>query len=109
MNDREDRRRHPRERMGAACKVYHAASGRYLAGRTRDVSRSGVMIELAPGPRLESGDALAVGMGAAALLGIGDLIAGKVVWSEGSGANADGTRRVAVEFDRVRQGEARRP
>ena len=104
--EREDRRRHPRERVEAPCKVYQAATGKYLAGRARDVSRSGVMIELLPGPALLPGEAVGIGMGAASLLGREDLIPARVVWSD---ADRAGARRVAVEFEGLRQGDVRRP
>jgi hypothetical protein len=94
--ERQDRRRHPRERLELPCKLFHAATNRYLAGRTRDVSRSGVLIELSPGPAFVPGEPVAIGVSGAALLAEGDLIAARVVWSEGS---REGPRRAALEFD----------
>ena len=78
--------------------MFHAATGRYLAGRTRDVSRSGVLIELPPGPAFVPGEAVAIGISGRALLEEGDLVAATVVWSEGS---RDRARRAALEFERV--------
>jgi hypothetical protein len=82
--------------MERPCKVFHSATGRYLPGRTRDLSRSGVLIELGPGPAFIPGEPVRVGMGGAALLEEGDLVAARVVWSE---ASRDGPRRAALEFD----------
>jgi hypothetical protein len=40
----KDRRRHQRIEHTAACKVYHAASRRFAAARTRNLSAGGALL-----------------------------------------------------------------
>lgn len=55
-----ERRAHERVLLERPCKVYHAASRRYLAGVTCDVCGAGVLVRLTGGRTLSPGDGVRV-------------------------------------------------
>ena len=92
---RDDRRVFPRFDMSRPCKVFHPASGRVLAGRTRNLSAGGALVELdtprdfVPGDRLE----LAIAWTRRAVLPADALVEAKVVRTIASLVLPDGTVR----------------
>lgn len=54
--DRMERRRHERAELQKPCKVLHAPTLRYMAAETRDISRSGALLELSHHRTLSVGD-----------------------------------------------------
>ena len=57
-----DRRRHIRHKVEAPCKIIEAKSGRAIAGTTRDVSLSGLLIALRTPVELKAGDIVRIGV-----------------------------------------------
>ncbi len=57
-----DRRRHIRHKVEAPCKIIEAKSGRAIAGTTRDVSLSGLLIALRTPVELKQGDTIRIGV-----------------------------------------------
>jgi hypothetical protein len=57
-----DRRRHIRHKVEALCKIIEAKSGRTIAGTTRDVSLSGLLIALRTPVELKQGDTIRIGV-----------------------------------------------
>lgn len=99
---RDERRIFPRFDISRPCKVYHAASGRFLAGRTRNLSAGGALVEVdtprdfAPGDSIE----LAIAWTRRAVLPADALVEAKVVRQIASLVLPDGTvrRTLGVAF-----------
>jgi len=85
------------------CKVYHAPSGRYLAGETCDVSRGGALLRVASLRPLAPGDAVEVfiAWSGGVLLSASDRIHAVVTRVM---QVADNQQVVAAEFLAVQQG-----
>lgn len=61
-NSGSDRRRHIRHKVEAPCKIIEAKSGRAIAGTTRDVSLSGLLVALRTPVELKQGDTIRIGV-----------------------------------------------
>ncbi len=91
----DERRVFPRFDISRPCKVYHPASGRFIAGRTRNLSAGGALVEIdtprdfTPGDTLE----LAIAWTRRAVLPADALVEAKVVRTVASLALPDGTVR----------------
>lgn len=57
-----NRRRHIRHKVDAPCKIIEAKSGRTIAGTTRDVSLSGLLVALRTPVELKPGDRIRIGV-----------------------------------------------
>jgi len=57
-----DRRRHPRLQVERPCKIYDPQSDKYFAGNTRDLSESGLLIDVPRVLELKPGDRVHVGV-----------------------------------------------
>jgi c-di-GMP-binding flagellar brake protein YcgR len=62
MND--DRREQPRSRSSLPCKLYLPDRGRYVAGTTGDISKTGALIRIAGSTPLKVGQRVVVGIAA---------------------------------------------
>lgn len=98
-----DRRQFPRADLNRPCKIFLPAAARFLAGRTRNLSAGGALVEI-DGPRdLKPGDTLELGIAWSnrALLPADALIEAKVVRHVASLILPDGTTRrtIGVRFD----------
>jgi hypothetical protein len=87
------------------CKVFHRASGKYLAASTHDFSVGGAMIWLEPGRQVGVGDEIdvLVGWGSAAVVRQDASVAGAVLRA----LPMDGGRQaVAIKFRQVQKARA---
>jgi len=77
----DERRAHPRREIDRACKIRVLAGGKYLSGRTRDVSSGGTLIMLDRRSNLSPGDEVDVGIAwtDAAIIREDDMARGRVV------------------------------
>jgi PilZ domain len=100
-----DRRGHPRIDMDKPCKVYDPVSRRFAPGRTRNVSRGGVLVEVQWARPLALGDPLdvVIGYSALAVLPVEALMHGRVTRRV---ASAGEVQLVAIEFDRAQEAAA---
>jgi hypothetical protein len=73
-----DRRRHERRAVDQPAKVFHRGSWRYIAARTRDLSDSGVLLELPSDRPVAVGDMIDVALGRS---GVGVLRSDEFVWA----------------------------
>ena len=98
MNSEADRRAHPRAAADVGCKVLRANVARYLAARSRDVSRGGALLELRTPSPLAHGESLDIGLAwtGEAMLPRGGAIRARVVRATPLHA---GIQRVAVVFE----------
>ncbi len=96
--EEKDRRRHPRIDLTAPCKVYHPASRRFAAARTRNLSAGGALLRVETGRPLMPGEAIdiALSLEAKPLLQSISMIASRVIRSLPIGDNA---QELAVEFE----------
>ncbi len=98
LRERRDRRRWERRDLEAPCKLLHAASGRYLHGRTRNVSLGGALLVLDVGRPLLPGEPMELGLAIEpkGLLPAGAMRPARVVWADLAGEG----QRLALEFER---------
>ncbi len=95
-----DRRRGMRVRQARPVKVHHAAAGRYLPGRTLDVSATGLKVELPASAAVSPGTLVNIHVGlsdqGSSLANRRTMMPARVVWVERipSGRAA----RVGLEF-----------
>jgi c-di-GMP-binding flagellar brake protein YcgR len=99
LQDRsKERRREARTDITQPIKAQCLQTGRYLTGRTRNVSSAGALIEIDRPSLLVPGQRLALGIARTkqeVILAAAQLMPCTVVRSLGAG----GTQRVAVQFD----------
>jgi c-di-GMP-binding flagellar brake protein YcgR len=95
----KDRRRHPRLDLAAPCKVYHPASRRFAAARTKNVSAGGALLRVETGRPLMPGEPIdvALSLEPKPLLQSVSMIAARVIRSLPIGDNA---QELAVRFER---------
>jgi len=95
-----ERRRGLRITQNRPVKVYEPAIGRYIGGQTRDISATGLRIELPVGAPVVTGKLLTIHVGlnfrGEALANRRNMIPARVVWVERSGA--EGKLQAGVEF-----------
>ncbi|MFM9995468.1 MAG: PilZ domain-containing protein [Phycisphaerales bacterium] len=98
--EERDRRRHQRHGIVTMCKIYHPASRRFAAGRTKDLSASGALLCVETARPLLAGEAidLAISLDPKPLLASTTMIRSKVIRSLPIG---DTAQELAVEFDRL--------
>lgn len=91
-----DRRAYPRTLCHRPVKLQTGAGGRYFAGRTRDLSAGGALIQLTSPARVIAGDHLRIGFAAdnQPLVASTDLVSAVVVRA----FDADSGRYLAVSF-----------
>ena len=92
-----DRRRSPRHQVVRPCKLFRHATGRYTAACTRNVSDSGVLIDIESPRPLTVGERLGVGIAwtRSAVLCDAAMLTGEVVRVEDDGEDR---QIVAVRF-----------
>lgn len=98
MTARTERRRNARRPVSKPTKLRCTQTGKYMAGRTRNVSASGAMLEVYLPSMLITGQRLEVGIAwqhHQALIGADELSKATVVRSLGLG----GVQHVAIQFD----------
>src|SRR5438874_1977291 len=99
--ENSERRRGLRVRQARPVKVYEAAGARYFAGRTEDISATGLRIELPASADLRPGATLNVHVGlnrgGSMLANRRQMIPARVVWVE-HGAGTLGNLIAGVEF-----------
>ena len=95
--DPADRREYPRRKAEISCKVYHPATRRFAAARTRDISQGGALLRIDLGRPLNPGEPLelAVSWTQQPVLAMDTVIPARVVRSLPTG---DYTQEVAVRF-----------
>ena len=96
--DPKDRREYPRRRAEIWCKVFHPATRRFVAARTRDISQGGALLRVDMGRPLAPGEQLdvAVSWTQQPVLAMDTMIPARVVRSLPTG---DYTQEVAVRFN----------
>lgn len=96
--EEKDRRRYPRIDLDRACKVYHPASRRFAAARTRNVSAGGALLRVQTGRPLLPGETIdvALSLEAKPLLQSIAMIPSTVIRSLPVGDNA---QELAVRFE----------
>lgn len=102
-----DRRGFPRFEVSRPCKAFHPATGRFIAGRTRNLSAAGAMIdldsprELGEGERIE----LAIAWSRRAVLPADALVEATVVRTIATIRLPDGTvrRTLGVRFAKAEE------
>ncbi len=92
-----DRRQHARLTVSRPAKVYIPRVNQFVPGATRDVSRSGVMIEVRSPRPLNIGDTLDIGVAwtREAVLSSSRMMHGRVVRVE---SRSNGQQSLGVEF-----------
>lgn len=93
----DERRGHPRRELTRPCKIRLGRSGKYVAGRTRDISSGGTMIMLDRRVNLSPGDDIEVGIAwtDSGLIRADDLVPGRIVRV----ARTDDTEAVGVALE----------
>lgn len=96
--DEKDRRRHPRHDVSLACKVYHPASRRFAAARTRNLSIGGALLRVQTGRPLLPGEPIdvALSLEPKPILAATTMAGARVIRSLPIG---DAAQELAVEFD----------
>lgn len=97
----KDRRRHLRVPCDRAVKVRCGVTGKYVAGRTVDLSDGGCLLELEERVAMTAGQAVTVGIThrpLQALILTDDMVAGTVVRRLGHA----GLQHVAISFENAR-------
>lgn len=91
----DDRRQFPRFDISRPCKLYHAATGRYLPGRTRNLSAGGALVDVDTPRDFAEGESLelAIAWTRRALLPADALVEAKVMRTVASLVLPDGTTR----------------
>ena len=79
--DGPDRRKHPRRPLENAAKLFCPKSGRFLSGRTRNISEGGILVEVSAPGWLESGDPiqLTIAFGDRYIVPMSDLVSGTII------------------------------
>jgi|GEM_PF-2681074 len=79
--DGRDRRKHTRHPLTRPAKLFCPGSGRFLAGRTRNISAGGVLVEIDAPDSITSGDAikLTIAFGDRFIVPMSELVGGSVV------------------------------
>ena len=98
MTTKTERRHTARRPVSRPTKLRCTQTGKYMAGRTRNVSASGAMLEVFLPSMLITGQRLEIGIAwqhHQALLGADELTKATVVRSLGMG----GIQHVAIQFD----------
>lgn len=97
--EEKDRRRYPRIDLAAPCKVYHPASRRFAAARTRNLSAGGALLRVETGRPLMPGESIdvALSLEPKPLLQSISMIPSRVIRSLPVGDNA---QELAVQFER---------
>jgi len=98
MTARSERRQNARRPVSCPAKLRCTQTGKYMAGRTRNVSANGAMLEVYMPSMLVTGQRLEVGIAwhhRQALLSKDQLAQATVVRSLGMG----GVQHVAIQFD----------
>ena len=97
-----DRRRGLRVKQYRPVKVFDPTANRYIAGRTRDVSSTGLCIELSRALPLEEGHVVNVHVGlsesGSQLANRRNMIPARIVWIDRVDGRFDGKLTAGVEF-----------
>src|SRR5437868_2983153 len=97
-----ERRRGLRIRQERPVKVFDAAAARYFGGQTRDISATGLRIELPVFAPVQVGDTLAIHIGlnqrGQSLANHRQMTAARVVWVSRHDGRAPGRLEAGVEF-----------
>lgn len=100
-----DRREHTRVDMSRPCKVFLPATARSCAGRTRNVSAGGALVELDSPRDLKPGDTMELGIAWTnrAILPADALVEAKIVRHVSTLILPDGTARrtIGVQFNQA--------
>ncbi len=79
--DERDRRQHTRRPTEHSAKLFCPKSGRFLSGRTRNISAGGILVEIGAPGWLSAGDAvqLTIAFGDRFIVPMSDLVAGTII------------------------------
>ena len=97
--DGRDRRQHTRHPLDRPAKLFCPGSGRFLSGRTRNISAGGVLVEVDASESVASGDEiqLTIAFGDRFIVPMSELVPGSIVRA-GPADDAAGIR-LAIAYD----------
>jgi len=94
-----DRRKHQRHPIERPAKLFCPKSGRFIAGRTHNISAGGVLVEVDAGETIESGDAvlMTVAFGDRFIVPMSELVRCTVIRTLRTGS--DHVATLAIAYD----------
>jgi hypothetical protein len=97
--DGRDRRKHTRHPLERPAKLFCPKSGRFLAGRTRNISAGGVLVEVDVTESIGAGDAilLTIAFGDRFIVPMTELVPGSIVRT--SAADGSVSIGLAIAYD----------
>lgn len=97
--DGRDRRKHQRHPIERPAKLFCPKSGRFLAGRTQNISEGGVLVEVDAGETIESGDSvlMTVAFGDRFIVPMSELVPCSVIRVKRTGTEHGATLAIAYD------------
>ena len=79
--DGRDRRKHPRHPLERPAKLFCPQTGKFIAGRTRNISAGGVLVEIDASESIRSGDEIrmTIAFGDRFIVPMSELVPGAIV------------------------------